>query len=693
MISGKDEWDKVSADRSTQPKQPTKSQTAHKGTENMTTQNKDAMARNAQEALMEFASVLGMSSMMASGRSIPVVTDIMKGLEKFKEDKSKSSINPQQAKTVPEEIISMDTNLSPVLPGIILARRVAQTMIIAPIMFSNRELANQLEEVHTNGILGPNMPSKVQFKMSSVRYMSAEVIRNIREGVLARFAESGIQSVQIITSRVIDLENYQSAENKERGLAEVITQVILDEWERGLKTTLIKTGIKLGIDMKSPFIDAKGAVDKNAYGHTKSATARIEGIKTQSGHPLMIDGVPSGANMSVALQTAPKEGQHYSTEASRSIVTAYATVQLLGVPFNVFASNQMSQQLPMFNPLAMQQQDGYPNGYRPLQAVVVLNTVAAQAQMGNNNGIASWLLGLYASMTVNHNHLFTEPLRMGQIGARGNLSHIERRIDSLIGGTMGKRDEKLKITEARLKDIDFTSAWIRRNINETASYAVDLTEFSNEASLHNFLLSIARESQGTETDNKQVILKMMDMITGGAATKLMEQNRAASKGWTIEKPILVPTLILNPTGTFKHNGVLHSLEEVDEIFLSRLCPTDDTPMVEYLRAVYGDNGQTPEAVRRYRISTMLQALLPDDVNITGTARRHYLSPEFIEFLGKCFDQLGALNASGTMGTFVSNVAVYAPGIEFAVRATAGAAGAYQMNSASYLGGVAVNFAG
>ncbi|UVD32257.1 hypothetical protein [Vibrio phage phiKT1028] len=702
MISGKNDWEKVignneskdsqenNTSRSqetpipetpvqTQPilNQPTTTQTAQQGAAKMSQANKN-------QSLLDFASVLGMNSMMSGGRSVPVVNEVIKALNDFKEEKGKSSLAPALQAIIPQDIISMDANLSPVLPGIILARRVGSSMIIAPIMFSNRELAIQLEEIHTNGVMGQNTPNKVQIKQAPNRYMNGEVVRNIIDSMKLRHAADGINDVQLITSRVIDLENYQTPENKEAGLPQLLTGVILDEWERGMKTTLAKTMVKAQVELKTPFIDSKGQIDKNAYGPTKCATARIESVKAQAGGVLSIDGVPCGANMTVQLQTAPKEGQHVNNDAARGIVTTYSTVQLIGVPFAVYTAELARRPQQVFNPMLHAAGDAYPHGYHPLQAVVVMNTSRAQAQMGNNSGIASWLMGLYANMTVNHNHLFTEPLRMANIGARGNLSHIERRIDDMIMGALPKRDDKTKITEARLKDMDFTSSWIRRNIAPHASYAIDLTEFGNEAALHNFLLNLAGKT-ASSAENKHTIIKYLDSITDGEATKRITENRAAGKGWTQDKPILCPSSIILPVGTFKHNGVLHSLEEVDEIFLSRLCPTDSTPMIQYLGAIYGDNGQTPEAVRRYKMTTMLATLINDDVNITGIARRHYVSPEFAEFLGLCLDKLGSLNASGTMGTFTSNVAIYAPSVEFAVQAAAGASGAYMSTHGALVG--------
>ncbi|UPT54036.1 diguanylate cyclase/phosphodiesterase [Vibrio phage phiKT1019] len=681
MISNRNEWDNVEEnDQSSanqQSQQPTNTKPAQQGAEKMSQSNKN-------QSLLDFANVLGMNSMMAGGRSVPVVNEIVKKLNDFREEKDKSSINPSLQQIIPQEVISMDTNLSPVLPGIILTRRVGSTLIIAPVLFSNREIAIQLEEIHTNGAIGQNVPSKVQIKQAPNRYMSKEVVRNIIESMKLRHANDGVNDVQLITSRVIDLESYQTPENKEIGMADLLSNVILEEWERGMKTTLAKTMVKAGLELKTPFIDAKGQVDKNAYGPTKCATARIESIKTQSGTPLCIDGVPSGANMLVQLQTAPKDGQHYNTDAARGIVNAYSNVLLVGVPFAVYTAQLQNRQIqPAFNPM-MNAEGMYPHGYHPLQAVVVMETSRAQAQMGNNSGIASWLMALYANMTVNHNHLFTEPLRMAKIGARGNLANIERRIDDMVAGVLPKRDEKLKITEARLKDMDFTSSWIRRNIAERASYAVDLVEFGNEAALHNFLLNLTGNGDAA-TENKLVIVKMIDAITGGEATRRIADNKQSGKGWTPDKPILCPSAIINPVGTFKHNGELHSLQEVDEMFLSRLCPTDTTPMVQYLQAVYGDGGQTPEPVRRYKMTTMLPTLINDDVNITGTSRRHYVAPAFAEFLGQCMDKLGNLNASGTMGTFASNVAIYAPSVEFAVMAAAGASGAYMVNGQGMVG--------
>ncbi|AGB07191.1 hypothetical protein [Vibrio phage VP4B] len=692
-IGGKDDWEKVieENERNTsdvpsqepipeQPivKQPTTSQTAQQGAEKMSQANKT-------QSLLDFASVLGMNSVMSGGRSVPVVNEVMKALNDFKEEKGKSSLAPALQAIIPQEVISMDANLSPVLPGIILARRVGTSMIIAPIMFSNRELAIQLEEIHTNGLMGQNTPSKVQIKQAPNRYMDSNVIRNIMDSIKLRYAADGVNDVQLITSRVINLEDYQTPENKEAGLPQLLTGVILDEWERGMKITLTKAMVKAQHDLKTPFIDSKGQIDKNAYGPTKSATARIESVKTQSGAPLTIDGVPCSANMTVQLQTAPKEGQHLNSDAARGIVTAYSTVQLIGVPFAVYTANLMSRPQQMaFNPMMNAGVDAYPHGYHPLQAVVVMNTARAQAQMGNNSGIASFLMGLYANMTVNHNHLFTEPLRLMSNGARGNLSHIERRIDDMIMGALPKRDDKTKITEARLKDMDFTSSWIRRNIAPHASYAIDLAEFGNEAALGNFLLNLAGKTNNA-SENKMTVVRVLDAITDGEATRRINENRQAGKGWTMDKDILCASSIILPVGTFKHNGQLHSLEEVDEMFLSRLCPTDSTPMIQYLGAIYGDNGQTPEAVRRYKMTTMLPTLINDDVNITGTARRHYVSPEFAEFLGLCLDKLGNLNASGTMGTFASNVAIYAPSVEFAVMAAAGASGAYMATNGGLMG--------
>lgn len=643
------------------------------------------------EGLLSLASLVGMSSVVGGNRENTALNNAIEDLTEFKKQANLSSHQEAQRAILPEPM-KMDINLSPTLPGMILYTKVNNSLLVGAFLFSNRESAQELEDIstHNAGPLAVGLPARVQIRQTPNRYINIEMLTNVTENMKARFAKEGVNEVHLVTSMVIDLENYPKLDN-ERAQRDLIRNTVLNEWEAGVRTCILKAYSKSGAPLAAPFINSKGEREPNAFGKHKHAVARTEPCVAT-----LINGIPSGSNLAVRLQTSRKN-EHYDyssvNETSRELVTAYSSVSLVAQPFNVYATNIKTHNVNVLG-LGMGGQKGYAMGYKPLQAVVVMNAVKAGPQMGNNNGVASWLMGVYASMSVNHNYLFTEALRSQKIGARGNLSHVERRVKDMLQTIPGgqPRDPKMEMTETRLKDVEFVNEWIRNNISERAAFAIDLVDFNVNAALNNFLINIAGDKvRGRE--NKETIIAVLDSMSGNEATRKLEENAKSGHGWNLDKPVLHPSPIMLPVGTMVVNGEKHSLEEVDEIFLSRMFPTETLGMLEYLRGIYGDGGSTPEDIRRYRISTALAAMLDGDVNITGYARRHYLDPEFCVFLGSVMETLGTMQASGIMGTMNANLAVFAPGIEYVLNAAAGASGYYSTGNVFVGNNSGIQYAG
>lgn len=627
-------------------------------------------------SLVDLASLVTSTSIVGgNSRNIAISNEVITALTEFKKSEEKTTIS-SQLKAILPDVIKMDSNLSPTLPGVICYVKVGQSLLFAPFLFSNREVLQDLEEVNFQpGSMHATMTgvTSASLRKTPYSYMSSQMVNDIKANLLARFKPEGVTSTIPVVCKVIDLESYPKAEN-EKALVEQIKLTILSEWESGVRACITKETVKSNNSLGTPFLNAKGEAETNAFGPSRHSVVKIESVNN-----LLINGTPSGCNAAVRMQTSKKNdwGNASPNEVSREIVTAYLTVSLTGIPYQAYAANM--SKINQTSMIALGLNGGYMNGYTPLQPVITCSSVKAGPQMGFNNGLASLLLGLYAAMTINHNYLFTEAIRRPTVGARGNLSHIQPRIKEMLQMSSIPYDPKMDMTEAKLKDMDFVNEWIKRNVAKYASFGADLVNFGTDSAVHNFLSGLVNNSIDS-TINKRVIVSLLDSMTNNNAATVLQNHIDAKEGWNLEKPVLHSSNIMKPVGTWTYNGEIHSLEEIDEMAIYRFCGDNPVLVQKYLAAMYGDGQNTPLNIRQYIMTTNLPNILGCDVNITGFSTLHYWDPEFCAYIGKVFSVLGTINSSGSMGNLAANMGVFAPSVAYAIAAAGNSSGFTQFSN-------------
>ncbi len=624
--------------------------------------------KNLAGATNPLLSLLSEASILGSQRDVPEVTATLGAVEKTIEALKKGSLTDVQRKILPNATI-LTKQISSGLPGLVLHMKLSNTMFVQPVLFANRALTQTMEDIDVSN--GSNQ-RRVSMPLTPISYVRKELLEQIRTHFLNLNADKGVNDVCFLNFLVLDLDQYQTEEVMNAGKENVLCDVILRGWEQGLQVAVAKQQVAAGItNLPAPFVR-----EGNIYGPHNTAVARVEPVVGT----LVRDGVPSGANLSVRLQTSNQYGGVGTIgETSKEIVTAYATVQLLGNPMQTFRPDPNANYGANFP-----QPNGRPNGYFPLMPMIVYNFAKPGELLGDKTGLSTYFEGLYALLSTNNNYLFTEGLRGKNVGSRGNLAMMEGVIRQAERVNQIPRDKNAVLTEQKLADVDFTNNWIRQNIGPKAIFAVDLIQFGKDAALSNFLLGLTT-NHAEFSRNTKVVVAVLDSLCRNAFSTVIKKNIDAKSGWVPGKPILHASPTILPFGTFREDGKLVDLSEVDEMKLTKLFPNDTVAPAQWMQASYGDNGATPDKVRQYNLRMQLNQMFSSEVNLNGFGGRFYYDPEFMLAMGAALDTVGQLQASGSMGTFQSNVAIYASGLQFAVAAAAGNAGGFVTNNGASAG--------
>jgi len=619
-----------------------------------------------QQLGIQLIDLLGQSSLLGSQRIVPEVEETAKLIKERVQSLKDGTPGEKQKKILPEvNIITKPINSS--LPGLILSLAIGPVVYIMPVLFSNRNLTNTLEEIQLDQ---GNSQRKMSMPFAPVTYGRPELINEIKNHYKQSMQARGVNDCVIINMRIIDLEQYNTEEVQNVGKSQMLRDEIMRNWEQGLMVQIATIGANTdNVKLPSPF----NTPGNRPYGQHNSAIARVEPVRGQYVH----EGQLSPANLSVRLQTATGNGYTGNADQSREIVTAYATVGLMGVPLSQFRPDQGAMGMPY-----MPTMNGRPQGYAPLQPLVIMNHSKPGEAMGDATGLSTYFMGLYGVMATNNNYLFTEGVRSRQVGSRGSLVDMEYRIKQMELGLT--RDKNTEMKEAKLADVDFTANWLRNNVGPKAVFASDLIEFGSEAAIANFLMNLTPGAKDYAKRSRTVVA-IIDTMTDKNFSAIIKNNMETKTGWVPGKPILHMTNQLIPVGSALVQNKRISLGEVDEMFLSHLYQDQQGPMNQYLENMYGSNPNQPEKVRRYNLWVSLNQIFSEGVNLFGFGRRCYWDPGFMAAFGQAMDSIGNLQVSGSMGQFTANVAVYAPGTGYVVTAGAGQAGGVIMNSGQVLG--------
>lgn len=620
--------------------------------------------------LNNLVSLLGVSSIMNDTRSTVEMAAIIEEINK-RVDGWKDSTISMAKKAIMPEVRSVDQTLSPRLSAFMLSVRSGDVIMAMPVfLFSRQTMTLDEENINTGNVgLGIGLGNQVLLSRTPVKQIRIENLRNIIGREKEEQKQNGVTDVTLVTAIVLDLDTIVEFNTATQdGKAKVAADIVLKEWENAIKIQIANACVVAKQPLGSPFIGKDGNID-NAYGPAKFAIARSEGINMVQ----FRNGIPSPANLKINMRTNSRENNANNPDAQRDIVTTLANVSLVSVPFGLYKP-AMDQQ-SMMSMMTGEMPDAYALGYRPFQPVVVMNSATAGVQMGSNDTVFSWLMGLWSVLTTNNRYIWSEGIRSLSNTARGTLVDLDARIDTEIAvgcpNLAVVRTPENKLTQNKMKDVDFMSSWIRRNVRPNAAFAIDPSEMSVDGALNNLLMHLCSKEKSVQS--KATVVACIDAMTNNGFSAILAENVKAGKGWTINKPILHRSNTLVPQGTYTHNGQVRSLGEIDEMFLSNVCAKDRASLVAYLTAMYGD-GMTEEAVRRYRMTISLPNIVGGEVNITNFANRYFFDPEFTMAFAQAFDALGDLQVSGTVGLYDSQISIYAPGVDFASSAVAGATG-------------------
>ncbi|UVD42056.1 hypothetical protein KPN8_265 [Klebsiella phage KPN8] len=620
--------------------------------------------------------LLGQASLLGSSKNVPEVEETAALIKKRVTDLKNGTPGETQKKILPEVNIITKPIIS-ALPGIVLSLHMNNNpaVYVMPVLFSNRHLTNTLEEIQIDN--GVNQQRKMSMPFTPDSYARADLFEQIKMHYKAMLQDKGVSECVIINVMVIDLEQIVGDDVLNQGKSPLLRDEIMRSWEQGLMVQIAKIAANQPkASLPSPF----SATGGKAYGQHGNAIARVEPIRGQ----YVNEGLLSPANLTIRMQTANHNGYQGNAEQSREIVNTYATVSLMGSPIQQF-NPQLTGNIPQ---PYLQTPNGRPQGYTPLQPVVIMNHAKAGEVLGDATGLSTYFMGLFSLMATNSNYLFAEALRSKNVGSRGSLTDMEHRIRQMENG-LPPRTKGTEMTDAKLSDIDFTTNWIRANIGPKAVFAADLIQFGPDAAISNFLFNLTSGAKDYSKCVKTVIA-IVDSISGDAKamSAVIAENQANNNGnggWIPGKPVLHVSNALIPVGTAVLDNKRIALGEVDEMFLSKHYKDQITPMNQYLENMYGSNPNVPEKLRRYNLLIQLSTIFSEGVNLFGFARRCYWDPLFMDAFTKAMNTIGSLQVTGSMGQFAANVQVFAPGQQYISQATAGNSGGVVLGNGMMLG--------
>lgn len=626
------------------------------------------------ELISAFESILVSPSIMNDGRSSAETQAVLESMKQRIDQWKESDMSAARKKSLPD-LSTISNEISPRIPGLMLTRNLGHTMLVMPVfMFSRSSVIEDSENIVNNNLgLGAGLGPEVTLERPPVAQLTGSMLKAVEAKQKRDNAGAGITEVKLVSALIVDLDTIAIANSlNDHAREKEVSEWVLCEWEAGLKLHIAKRMMQRDNKLPAPYLSKDNSAG-TAYGTTNQAVARSEGLTEVQ----YVNGQPLGSNMVTRMRTASKDRRNESNDSTREIVTVYSNVHLNGSPFMAFmpkanAFNQMD--MMMYGGL-----DKFQFGYRPFQPCIVMDMAVAGSQMGNNDGLYSLFMGLWALMTTNNNFLWSEAYRTYvKNSPRGSLVNIDGRIRDLAAGVNNLDqvyNKDTQLTESKIKDMDFLNRWINRNIAGQASLAMDLMGFSKNSGITNILFGLFQPA--TAQVNKSLLITTLDAMTNGGFTAKI--NSKGWKGWNESKAIMHRTSTLLPQGTYVHNGIVRSLSEIDETTLYAQCGREDATISTYMRAIYGD-GQTDEPIRRARATFALHQILQQKPTLTGFARRHFWDPEFLQLFAEVFANLGELKVAGSTSTVTSALNVFAPGAEYASTANAGSVGTFFNNT-------------
>lgn len=624
------------------------------------------------------AALFQASSMTSDSRNLVEVGSVVELMKKYYKQLS-GSTTPQQQLAILPDVDLMTPSISNILPGLVMYKIINNTMWVMGVLFSNKELTISSEPIRIQNIGGMG-PTQISIPLVPTSYADKSVIEPLRKHFLAIAEQQNIRQVAIINMTVVDLEmlnHPEAGDPKDR--AQRIATFLAGQWEAAVLVKLTQDIPEAGLALPSPFKDPKQPFGKDGY-----AEARVNAIQDR----VTKAGTLSPANMEVVASTINNINNPASVQSnSKEIARVTATVQLTGLTYQQHMAN-LAAGRGMYQNDAIQAFLGmngglYPNGYRPLHPVITMETAQAGEMMNYNQGLFPYFFGLYLLMTTNADYVFTEALRKIQVGARGNLSALEPRIDSLLQGVyMGQRP---KLDDKTITDTDVVNTWIRQNVSQHATFRTNILTNGPDASVSNYLLGLSSKNRQKEI---KTMVAVLDAMTNNKFSELLERNsRPGGSGWTIDKPALHRTQMIVVNGLAKlGNKELNTLE-VDEMLLGHVKGKGGQQSVmNYLAIQYGMTQEDFKARCQKLRMELNQSIFDGSVHINSFAQSCVWDPNLMSLIAEAMDSIGTMNVANTTASFRPNQLVYAPGAGLATMVSAGSSNANNINALGAFGG-------
>lgn len=628
----------------TQSKQPQQTQQR----QNQNPQGGMGMS-NLQNGLAElFSSV----SMTADNRSLKEVTEVQNELKDYYKEFSSSTTNDIQRKLIPT-VETLTTAISPHLPGVALHIEAGNVFYVGCALFSNNNLTPVYENVNINN---HGVTQQMSVQRTPSQYADQALMARLRDHYSQVAKARNIPNVALISVSVIDLEmlnHPEMADGKIRSIAHSLAKT----WEEAITVKLLQEAAVNNAQLPSLWRNSKAPFGPNGI-----AEARVTAVSGR----LNRDNTLSPANMEVTTTVLNPRNNNNLTDTIQEIARVTATVELCAVSLNShneYVATQGHRQGNFgFVPGV------YPNGYKPLRPVITINEVSPGEMLNFYSGLPAFFFGLYTLMATNNQYIFCEALRRNTVGARGNLSDLEIRINQMLNGVTVPG--RIELNSKTIADTDLVNQWIAQNVSQRATFQVNLLTGGGNNAVTNFLLGLARKNNGQQV---KTVLAVLNSMTNGKFGAIVAENRANNTGWKVEDPILIPTANLEVNGIAHHADKVFNTLELGEMMLCHLKGKNNIAGIEsFLSTKYGINPEEDNRARSQRLRIELaQSLFDNHVHINGFAQTHVWNPEFMATLGKAFDSIGNLNVANSNLSVRSNVAAYSLNAGLATSAHAG----------------------
>lgn len=658
--------------------------TARKGTGKANTSNWDADEQNTDPSfsLAGHQDVAGLGSlfqalsMTSDNRNMVEVGQVVELMKKYYEQ-LEGSTTPAPQRAILPQVDMLTPGVSVILPGLVLHKIINNTMWVMGVLFSNKELTISSEAIRIANFGGAGA-QQISVPLVPTSYADKTVLKNLREHFQQLAESKNIRQVAIINMIVVDMEmlNHQEAgEVKDR--PQRIATYLEGQWETAVMVKLTESFPEANMPLPSPFKEPK-----QPFGKDGCAEARVNAIQDRVNKA----GYLSAANMEVIASTINNINNPQSVQMnSKEICRAHAIVQLTGLSYQQHMANlattRAGQQNDAIQAFLGMNGSLYPNGYRPLHPVITMETAQAGEMMNYNQGLFPYFFGLYLLMTTNADYVFTEALRRMNVGSRGNLGALEGRIDTLLQGVyMGQRP---KLDDKTITDTDLVNTWIRQNVSQHATFRTNIVTNGPDAAVSNFLLRLSNKDRAKEI---KVMIAVLDAMSEGKFSEILERNQKNNLGWTPDKPALHRTQMITVNGLAKlGNKELNTLE-VDEMLLGHVKgKSGQQSVMNYLAIQYGMTQEDFKArCQRLRLE-LNQSIFDGSVHINSFAQSCVWDPLLMSAIAEAMDSIGTMNVANTVTSFRPNQLVYAPGAGLATMASAGSSNVNNLNALGAFG--------